>query len=194
MRWRRWQTRWHACIALALLSVAATQLPGAHSALEWQRAALDGGQWYRLLTAHFPHLGPYHLLFNLLGLLLISELLLERWRGVEIGSLILTSAIGASGLLWYREPGLQWYVGLSGLLHGLWAGAALSGSLQQRSRLHLAALVALAAKLFWLNAGTAAIKLGPAIAVVSVAHVYGAASGLAWAVLRRVWRRLRHFD
>ena len=190
----RWQPRWHACIALGLLSVAATLLPGARTALEWQRAALDGGQGYRLLTAHLSHLGPYHLLFNLLGLLLISELLLECWRGVDIGSLSLASALGTSALLWYGEPGLQWYMGLSGLLHGLWAGAALTGWLQQRSRLHLPALMALAAKLLWLNAGTADIPLGPAIPVVAVAHVYGAASGLAWAVLRRVWRRLRHFD
>lgn len=179
---------------LALLSAASAMLPGALDALAWRRTALDSGQWERLLTAHVAHLGPHHLLFNLLGLLLITELLLERWRGTAIVSLGLASAFGTSFLLWYGEPHLQWYAGLSGMLHGLWAGAALSGWLQSRSRLHLGALAALAAKLVWLNPGTAAMMIGSEMPVVAVAHLYGAASGLAWAILRRVWRRLRHLD
>ena len=182
--------RWQLVLALALLSVAATLWPGALAALEWQRTAIDGGDWFRLLGAHVAHLSLRHLLFNLLGLALLAELLMERWHGRDIVSLCLASALGTSLLLWRFEPGLQWYVGLSGLLHGLWGGAALAGWREARSRLHAGALAALAIKLAWLNPAASATDLP----VVPDAHLYGAASGLAWATLIHAWRRLRHLD
>ncbi len=183
------EARWCACALLAALSIAATFTPGALPQLEWQRVALDHGQWLRLFSAHLVHLNLRHLLFNLLGLLLIAELLMERWRGADIAALSLASALGTSVLLWRCEPVLQWYAGLSGLLHGWWGGAALAGCRDRHGWLHASALLALAAKLVWLNPGTADIGNAPSIPVVAVAHVYGALSGLSWAVLRRIGRR-----
>lgn len=188
--WPALPPRWQAALLLALLSVAGTALPGALAAFGWQRAAIDGGDVFRLLSAHAVHLNLRHLLFNLLGLALLAELLMERWRGTDIMSLCLASALGTSLLLWRFEPALQWYAGLSGLLHGLWGGAALAGWLETRSRLHAGALAALAIKLVWLNPAAA----GAGLPVVPVAHLYGAASGVAWAGLIRAWRRLRHLD
>ncbi len=170
---------WQAGLALAALSLLAGVLPGALPALEWERHAIADGQWARLLTAHVAHLDAHHLLFNLLGLALIIDLLMECWRWHALASLLLFSALGTSLLLWFCEPGLQWYAGLSGLLHGLWAGAALDGCLRRRSLLHAGALLALAIKLGWLNQGAGAMPVLP------VAHAYGAASGLLWALLRR---------
>ncbi len=190
MRLQLPSARWQACLLLAVPSVAANWLPGALAALGWQRAALDDGQWMRLLSAHVVHLNLHHLLFNLFGLLLIAELLLEGWRRADILSLSLAGAFGTSLLLWCCEPRLQWYGGLSGLLHGLWAGAALDGWLRARGWLQAGALVALAVKLAWLNPATTSAGMP----VVAVAHLYGAASGLAWAALIHAWRRLWHFD
>ncbi len=187
----RLSPRWHMVVMLALLSVAGTALPGALAALEWHRTAIDGGDWFRLLGAHVAHINARHLLFNLLGLSLLAELLMEHWRGAAIVSLCVASALGTSLLLWHREPDLQWYAGLSGLLHGLWGGAALAGWLDLRSRLHACALAALFAKLIWLNPATG---VSADLPVVPVAHLYGASSGLAWAALICAWRRLRHLD
>ncbi len=186
--------RWRVCAVLVLLSTAATLMPDGRAMLEWQRAALDGGQWLRLLTAHVAHLDLRHLVFNLAGLLLIAELLLARWPEAAIVSLAVASALGTSVLLWFCEPGLQWYTGLSGLLHGLWAGAALQGCLRRQGWLPAGALAALALKLAWLNPGALPEAGTAALPVVAVAHLYGAASGLAWAVLTHAWRRLRHLD
>ncbi len=209
MRLRRPSARWHICAALALLSVVATFVPGGRASLEWQRAALEGGQWLRLLSGHLAHLDTQHLLFNLLGLLLVAELLLERWRTAAIVSLGIVSALGTSVMLWFWEPDLQWYTGLSGLLHGLWAGAALTGWQRRGGLLPQAALAALVVKLAWLDPATALVTIVPVmpapagmgilpaippIPVVSVAHLYGALSGLAWAGLNHAWRRLRHLD
>lgn len=183
------EARWCACALIAVVSMAATFTPGALPGLEWQRAALDQGQWLRLLSAHVAHLNLRHLLFNLLGLLLIAELLLERWRGADIAVLSVVSALGTSLLLWCCEPGLQWYAGLSGLLHGWWGGAALAGCRYRHGWLHAGALLALIAKLAWLNPGTVGIESASSMPVVAVAHLYGALSGLSGAVLCRIGRR-----
>lgn len=181
--------RWQCVLWLVALSLLAGCLPGGLEALAWQREAIGGGQWGRLLTGHLAHLGLRHLLFNLLGLIVIAELLLEGWRLPALLSLLLASALGTSLFLWVGEPGLRWYAGLSGLLHGLWAGAALIGWLDGRSRLAAVALGALALKLLLLNHAAASVP------VVPVAHVYGAASGLLWALVRSApFPRLNHFD
>lgn len=185
-----WSARWWLVLVLTLLSVAATLWPGALATLEWQRTAIDRGDWLRLFGAHVVHLNARHLLFNLLGLALLAELLMERWHYRDIVSLCMASALGTSLLLWRFEPGLQWYAGLSGLLHGLWGGVALAGWRATRSRLHAGALAALAIKLAWLNPAAS----GTGLPVVPVAHLYGAASGLVWAGLTHAWRRLRHLD
>lgn len=181
-------------VVLGLLAIAGTWIPGALQALAWQRAAIDAGQWTRLCTAHVAHLNGHHLLYNLVGLLLVAELLLEDWRATAIASLGVTSALGTSLLLWYGEPALQWYVGLSGMLHGLWGGAALYGWLRTRAWLHGGALLALAIKLVWLNPGAGVVQSVQGMPVVPVAHLYGAASGLAWAGLIHAWRCRAHFD
>ncbi len=184
--------RWPFVLALAALSLAASLAPGGFEALRWERAAMDGGQWGRLLSAHLVHLDARHLLLNLFGLVLVAEWLLERWRLGELLALLLASALGTGLLLWQFEPGLRWYAGLSGALHGLWAGAALAGWLRLRRPLFALALAALAVKLALPGNGPGGMP------VVAVAHVYGAASGLAWALLRCLLSRLSprpdHFD
>lgn len=180
--------RWQAGITLAMLAIMAYAVPDGIAAIEWQRSAIGDGQWACLLTAHFAHLDLHHLLFNLLGLALIVDLLMEHWLWRELSTLILVSALGTSALLWLCEPELQWYAGLSGLLHGLWAGAALQGVLNQRSALHACALLALAIKLTCLNHSSGAMPVLP------IAHVYGAASGLLWALIFQACALLRQFD
>lgn len=172
--------RWLAAGALALLALLSGARPESLAALEWQRSAIVDGEWHRVLTAHVAHLDTHHLLFNLLGLAVMVELLMEQWAWVDLATLILVSALGTSLLLWWCEPELRWYAGMSGLLHGLWAGAALHVCLRRRSAIHAAALLALAIKLVWLNHGTGAIPVLP------IAHVYGAFSGLLWALMRRL--------
>jgi len=173
------------CFVLAL---------GGAAARDWgsyDRAAVENGQVWRLVTAHLVHLGWAHLWPNLLALLLIAGLLEEFLNPVEwlLASLVTGFAISAG--LYLLHPDIHWYVGLSGVLHGLVACGAVMMIRARALGLGIGLGVGLALKMLWeLVYGpvplTAASVGG---AVVVPAHLYGAISGalmgVAFAAARR---------
>ena len=175
-------------LALAVLLLAGDE-PA--RALRYQRAAVLDGEWWRLLSAHLVHLGWAHLWLNLAGLLLVWLLFGPRLRPVAWLAVFLLSALGTGlGLFWF-SPGLDWYVGLSGVLHGLFVAGALA-ECRFEPRMGGLLLVLLAVKLAWeqfmgATPGTAEM-IGAAVVVD--AHLYGAVSGgLACAFLFVAGRR-----
>jgi rhomboid family GlyGly-CTERM serine protease len=148
-------------------------------AARYQRSAVLDGQYWRLLSGHLVHLGWSHTLLNLAGLVLVWTLFAPALRG-WCGLVIVLAAIAAidAGFL-LNEPGLGWYVGFSGVLHGLFAAGCVAGiAAGEREAWVLAAL--LAAKLVWGQMFgpiplTEAAAGGP---VVESAHLYGALGGL----------------
>lgn len=180
--------RWIFCGVLSLMAILPLCWPTALASLMWQRDALEHGQYWRLLTAHLVHLNLSHLLLNLLGLLLICELLWDDLALADALTLLLFSALGVSLLLWLSQPQLIWYAGLSGVLHGLWSGCAGAGLLRKKNIFYVSALLLLAAKLV-----CTPDSLG-AMPVVPVAHLYGALSGLLWLALRQLTQAKRVFD
>ncbi len=155
-------------------------------ALRFDRAGLDQGELWRLLTGHLVHLGWPHYWLNATALLLLS-LLFGRLFSLAGWGLITVVSVAAVDLgLWFLEPSLHWYVGLSGVLHGFPAAAAVG---LFRVRPVEAGVVAglLAAKLLYENLlgpmpGSEAVSGG---AVVVAAHLYGAAGGAAAALILR---------
>ena len=152
--------------------------------LEYQRQALSMDQWWRLLSAHLVHLNFVHLVFNLVGLMVLwimfaTEWWLTRWLMIVVGA-ILAIDIG----LWFGSPEVQWYVGASGVLHGIWAAGAWA---QLRRRLALGALplLLLVVKLAYEQLHQTSLVLGN-LPVVTEAHLYGTVGGLlsAWALAR----------
>jgi rhomboid family GlyGly-CTERM serine protease len=182
------QQRWRCCAALCLAASLLMLWPAAQSTLMWKREALAQGQWWRLITAHLVHLGWRHCLLNLAALLLITELLWDALPLPQGLALLSTCALGVGILLWVLQPQLLWYAGLSGLLHGLWAGCAGAALIRTKSPIYAIALLALIIKL--------ALLSGPASAmpVVPVAHWYGALCGLLWLALRQLQQRLQILD
>lgn len=174
-------------IAGTALAVA---LAGEHAALwlRYDRSAIQHGQWWRLLTGNFVHLGWSHLWLNLAGWLLVwllfkTHVPVKAWG---IATVFCSLGVGL-GLLW-GSPHLSWYVGLSGVLHGYFViGALLSIRLGYRFELLLLALVI--GKLIWeQNVGPlpGSEKYSGGHVVVD-AHLYGAISGALLAILPRRW-------
>ncbi len=145
------------------------------------RDAVNAGEWWRLWSAHLVHTDSQHLGWNL-GLLLVLGTVAHRAKMVRatLIYLLFSMPLISLGLL-VLYPELQWYAGLSGVLHGLIALILLA-------RFHPAA---------WLGLGLLATKLTleqanlwPApttgYSVVSEAHVLGFLCGMTGGLIHRV--------
>lgn len=160
--------------------------------LRYQRAAIEHGEWWRWLTGHLVHLNLAHLALNLAGVVLCAMLVGEGLRGAR-GVAVLSGAwLGCSFGLWFFSPAVAWYVGLSGVLHGLLLGGALGlPPAQWRWRWAIGAIVV--AKLLSEQLVGAPLSTRHLIghAVVVDAHLYGAVGGTAGWLLYRIGRALR---
>lgn len=96
-------------------------------ALSFYRPGILEGELWRLVTGHLAHLGTSHLLLNVAGLALIWYLVSAYLRPRQWLIVAAASTAGIDLGLWLFEPQLVWYVGLSGLLHGLLAAGIVAG-------------------------------------------------------------------
>lgn len=167
----------------ALAALVQTGGGPARLALRYEREGLAAGEAWRLVTGHLVHLGPSHMAMNVLALgvlaLIFQRLLTDRdwWLGCLAAAFVIDAG------LYFGSPDIQWYVGLSGVLHGVWAIAAIR-AWQQRRTEALAFTLLLAVKLAY-EALVGPVPLTGTVAagpVVAVAHAYGAAGGAAYAL------------
>jgi rhomboid family GlyGly-CTERM serine protease len=172
--------RWWGVLALAGAAVLLGL--GEDAVRAWgryEREAIAAGELWRLVFGHLVHLGWGHLWLNLaaLGLMgaLFEGLLAPRaWLMTSAWS---AAAIDVGLYLWHSD--VDWYVGLSGVLHGLMVAGAWRLA-RAPSPLGWALLAGVAAKLLWEQAAgplplSEATSGGP---VVIEAHLYGAIGGL----------------
>jgi len=153
--------------------------------LRYERTAVFHGEYWRLITGHLVHGSGQHLLLNAVGLGLIAALFpreysLRGWLLVLAGS-VATIDLGFV----FLEPQLQWYVGLSGVLHGALAAGAIGWWKHESRPLALALTAVLAGKLAW-EQWHGALPLSGDMPVVVDAHLYGAIGGVlagAWLAL-----------
>ena len=165
-------------LAVSTLAFAALG-PDATAVLRYERAAIATGAWWRLLTGHLVHLGWTHALLNMVGLAIVGLLVGSALSGrLWVLGLILC-ALGTSAGLWWFAPSTEWYVGLSGVLHGLLvlgAGARLG----QGNKLGWIVLMLVAVKITVEQItgppmGTAELISGR---IIVDAHLFGALTGL----------------
>lgn len=146
--------------------------------LRYDRIAIQHAQLWRIITAHFTHLGWSHLAMNLAGLALIwaifgNQISTGRWLMI-----FLVGAIGTSVCLYLFNPQLRWYVGLSGVLHTLFIAGCLADLKHRRwdSRILLALVIAkLVYEQVWGPMPGSESTAGGRVVVD--AHLYGAIFG-----------------
>lgn len=169
-----------------LLLLLALQLSGPATllALRYERSALAAGEWWRLLTAHLVHLDLRHTLLNGLGLILMWALFVRDYRARQWFLILVTSAAAIDAGLWFFSRGVDWYVGASGVLHGVMAAGVLA-ALRRREWTGFVLGAFLIGKLVYEQTTGALPLAGPAVPVVVDAHFYGVIGGVVAALCIR---------
>jgi rhomboid family GlyGly-CTERM serine protease len=124
------------------------------------------------------HVSGAHLLLNVLGLGVLAGLF-PRDYSLSQWLLILFASMAAIDVAFvFYEPQLQWYVGLSGVLHGIMAAGAIAWWRHETKPMALALSLMLVAKLSWEQLH-GALPFSGDMPVVVDAHLYGAMGGAA---------------
>jgi rhomboid family GlyGly-CTERM serine protease len=177
-----------ALLALAGLFASLVALDAAgvpvRALLSYARAPLAAGEWWRLLSAHLVHHDARHAALNFAGLALLWVLYVRdaaprEWLVVALGA-----ALAIDAGLYFFNAAVEWYLGASGVLHGVWAAGAVFAA--RRWRLEGAVTLALLAAKLYLEQryGALSARAGD-LPVITAAHLYGAVGGLASAILLR---------
>lgn len=130
--------------AVSLLNVAAPS-----STLAFERASILHGELWRIITGNLVHTNTSHLLLNLGSVLAIYSLFCDHLDRCRLFTLmtLLWLAVGLG--IWWWCPQTEWYMGLSGSLHGLFAWGAVQDIWAGRRTSGWMLLAGLLMKLFW---------------------------------------------
>ena len=178
-----------------LILVAVTtliQLTRLNDLLDFDRGAIQTGAWWLLLTGHLCHLSWQHFLLNNAALLIIWELFYRQYSiikaGLEFGFLSVAVGLG----IYIFNPNVEWYVGLSGVLHGMFV-IGIAPELINKNKLSLLVAAGVIGKIAWEQ--TVGLTTGVLFAEDSVlvdAHLYGTFGGLFVAIAYFCFTRLKH--
>jgi rhomboid family GlyGly-CTERM serine protease len=111
------------CAALLLLALTGE---GGRQLLRYDRAALAAGEAWRLITGHLVHLDLRHAILNCLGLALMWALFARDYSPRQWLLIVLVSMAAIDAGLWLCDSTVEWYVGSSGVLHGVMAAGTLA--------------------------------------------------------------------
>ncbi len=167
----------------------------AREALRFERDAIAAGQWWRLLGCNFVHLGWWHLFLNEMGLLVLLLLCPEPLSGrVWLRRLVLIG-LGMSGGLYFFVPSAHWYVGMSGVIHGLFLLGLGRQIVASRDLIAAACLAFLVGKIAWELVVGVPVSDEAAIggSVLVESHLYGSLSALIYGLIFGAFTRVETF-
>jgi rhomboid family GlyGly-CTERM serine protease len=163
--------------------------------LRYDADAITAGQWWRMLSGNFVHLGWWHLFLNEMGILVLVLLCPESlsWA-VWVRRLVLLG-LGMSAGLYWLVPETHWYVGMSGVIHGLFVLGLGRQIVTQRDLIAAGCLAYLVGKIAWeLGAGVPIsdeAAIGGKVLVES--HLYGSLSALIYGLIFGAFWRVETF-
>jgi rhomboid family GlyGly-CTERM serine protease len=178
---------------LCLLTTSALVLLAGEPArllLRYDRGGIADLEFHRLLTGHIVHLGASHFLLNAAGLLLIAVLVGPGLTATGWWFVIAMSTTVIDVSFWLFGPTIEWYVGLSGVLHGMLAAGACAAFRTRRVE-STAIMIALTAKLIYEQTvgPLPGSELSSGGSVVVDSHLYGAVGGVLAIVILAGFKR-----
>ena len=180
---------WPIACAMAILLLVAGGIVVRH-ALRLDLDLTWNGEWFRVLTAHWVHLGWQHGLLNAGGFLLVAWVYPKGHWLAWIGFYVFSSICISSVLLF--DDSISSYVGASGVLHGLLILAAYFSRWLEPWRRYLMIAV-ICAKLIWEQSPWYSdVSVGAVIGgnIATNAHLIGGLCGLLIIVIYLLKMRL----
>jgi rhomboid family GlyGly-CTERM serine protease len=189
----------YASLLLGSLAIIVHLIPGVAAALEYDRAAILGGEVWRAITGHWTHFSLDHLFWDALMFAVLGAACEMRGRARFLIA-TMGSAPAISLAVWMLAPDVDSYRGLSGIdsaLFALLAADLAAGAIRERRR-GAVILCGVLALLFIgkvsyeaITGDTLFVASGGTLFIpVPIAHLagalVGAACGLAWHLARRI--------
>jgi rhomboid family GlyGly-CTERM serine protease len=177
--------------ALLILIAAVIHLlePQASQWLAYYHTGIIQFELWRLITATFCHSNLNHLLINLFGLIVTLLLFIDTFKATKLYPLIIFNSLFIGVILFLFEPQVIWYVGLSGVLHGLFS-YGVAADISKKDRWGILLGCGLAIKITYeqiYGAQQSTIALIEAPVLVN-AHLYGALSGIVFFVIKLTYK------
>ena len=172
------------CIALYFVQWEAT--------LAYRRSDIAQGEYWRLLTGNLLHTNHWHVIMNLAGLWVVLMLHHFHYSLKGISYLFMVLCVLEGLGLYGFYPQLMGYVGLSGVLHGLFAYGAVA-DIQRGMKSGYLLLLGVIAKVGYEQVFGASDDVTHMIGarVATESHLVGLISGLLVASVYLIWRRNR---
>lgn len=170
---------------LVLLFSFFLQASGWVDAWRYDRSQVEQGAYWLILSGNLVHLNWSHWGLNIAGLGIVAYFFSGYASTGQWLMVLLVSAMSVGiGISWLN-PDIQYYVGLSGVLHGLF----IFGALREIRKYPLSGyvlLIVLLAKLIWelVNGALPGSEELTGGRVLTDAHFYGAVAGfLCWSLI-----------
>ena len=182
----------HTAIILTLSSLLFIFQSDSNQWFAYYHSAIEKGQLWRLVTAHLCHTNGYHLLLNGIGLVVVVTLFLNTFKQQVLLPILLFSAVFISLCLYFIEPTTQGYVGLSGVLHALFA-FGVCDELRKKDKWGIILGIGFIVKIAFeqLNGPSASTESLIGATVLVNAHLYGAISGVIYFMLVQIWQKMK---
>ena len=150
----------------------------------YQQDAVESGQIWRILSAHWVHVGWMHWLLNSLSLVICVVLTTPGWSPRRWALVTIVMGLGITMLMMLLSPEERSYAGHSGILYGLYVLGAIG--LFRRDRLVAVLIIAaIVIKVLMEQFSFYDFNTGSLIdaRVVIDAHLYGLLMAIAIALL-----------
>ncbi len=156
----------------------------------FNRALVEQGQVWLLFTAHIVHLNWQHWALNMGGLAIVAFFFSPHASARQWLAVLFISACVINVGLWWGMPEIRSYVGLSGVLHGLFLYGALR-EIRFYPTSGYVLTMALLAKLAWefFNGALPGSEDMTGGRVLTEAHLLGAIGGVLVWLLESINRR-----